>query len=209
MFKKVIDKIILYILEYNFIASTVIKGKNNYIKGCTINGEVKILDNCIIYKSLISGEVSIGKNTSLWGPDITVLARLNPIKIGNFCSIAKGVNIQEYNHDHTRFTTYFVRKNLAKRPMNEDVVSKGPIVIENDVWIGAYAQILSGVTVGTGAVIAAGSVVTKDIPPYAIVGGVPAKIIKYRFDEEKRNELLKSEWWKMDNNEIINFKLND
>ena len=80
--------------------------------------------------------------------------------------------------------------------------SKGNINIENDVWIGAYSTIMSGVKIGNGAVIGASSVVTKDIPPYAIVAGNPAKIIKYRFTEEQIVSLLKIEWWNWDEYKI-------
>ena len=73
--------------------------------------------------------------------------------------------------------------------------SSEPVHIGHDVWIGRNAIIQDGKTVGTGAVIASGAVVTKDVPPYAIVGGVPAKIIKYRFDPAISKELLASQWW--------------
>jgi len=69
------------------------------------------------------------------------------------------------------------------------------VTIGNDVWIGTRALIMDGVTVGDGAVIGAGAVVTKDVPPYAIVGGVPAKIIKYRFSEKKISQMLELQWW--------------
>lgn len=72
------------------------------------------------------------------------------------------------------------------------------VVIGNDVWVGARATILEGVTIGDGAVIAAGAVVTKDVPPYAVVGGVPAKVIKYRFDEDTIQKLLELKWWEKD-----------
>ena len=70
--------------------------------------------------------------------------------------------------------------------------------IGNDVWIGLNATILDGVTIGDGAIVAAGAVVTKDVPPYAVVGGVPAKIIKYRFTESQIDFLLKFRWWEKD-----------
>lgn len=74
--------------------------------------------------------------------------------------------------------------------MEREALSKGDIVIEDDVWVGENALILSGVTIRQGAIVAAGAVVTKDVEPYSIVAGIPAKIIKYRFSEELRKELL-------------------
>ena len=79
----------------------------------------------------------------------------------------------------------------------QEGTSKGNITVDDDVWIGFRSTILSGVHIGQGAVIAAGSVVTKDVPPYAIVGGVPAKVIKYRFPSNIINELLKIDYKKM------------
>jgi serine acetyltransferase len=79
---------------------------------------------------------------------------------------------------------------------------KGDIVIENDVWIGAKSTIMSGVKISNGAVVGAGSLVSKDVPPYAIVVGNPAKIIKYRFSEEQIQKLLTISWWKWDEQKI-------
>lgn len=111
------------------------------------------------------------------------------LTIGNFCSIAEDVVfVLDADHPLTYLSTYpFKVKILRERA---EAISKGDIVIDDDVWIGFRATILSGVHIGQGAVIAAGAVVAKDVPPYAIVGGVPAKIIKYRFDENERNKLL-------------------
>jgi serine acetyltransferase len=79
---------------------------------------------------------------------------------------------------------------------------KGDIIVENDVWIGAKATIMSGVRVSNGSIVAAGSVVTKDVPPYAIVAGNPAKVVKYRFNEEQIDKLLKISWWEWDEQKI-------
>lgn len=78
----------------------------------------------------------------------------------------------------------------------------GDIIIENDVWIGANSTILSGIKICNGAVVGTGSVVTKDVPPYAIVAGNPAKIVKYRFSEEQIEKLLKIQWWNWDEQKI-------
>ena len=86
--------------------------------------------------------------------------------------------------------------------MENESVTKGPIIVEDDVWIGFGATILSGVHIGKGAVIAAGAMVVKDVPPYGIVGGVPAKLMRYRFDENIRNKLLQIDFAKLDMNQI-------
>ena len=91
---------------------------------------------------------------------------------------------------------------MKKKGDEKDTFSKGTVVIGNDVWIGARATILSGVTVGDGAVIGAGALVAKDVPPYAIVGGVPARLIKYRFSSEIINELLEIKWWDWDSKKL-------
>ncbi len=116
-------------------------------------------------------------------------------QIGKFDSIAKSCHfIIECNHDYGSVTTscggYFTHSTETWKTKR-----KGQVLIENDVWIGHGATILSGVTIHDGAVVAACSVVTKDVPPYAIVGGNPAKIIKYRFPEEQIERLETIRWW--------------
>ncbi len=171
-----------------------------------IHGKISIADHSLLYKVNVSGNISIGKNTSLWGPNIHIQSLFHPVSIGNFCSIAHDVTIQEYNHDHSRITTYFIHKNIFGEDMRNDAVSKGPITIGHDVWIGTGATVLSGVTIGNGVVVAANSVVTRNIPPYAIVGGSPAQIIKYRFDEETILLLQEIQWWNWDHQKIKNNK---
>lgn len=84
-----------------------------------------------------------------------------------------------------------------------------PVIIGNDVWIGCNVTILDGLKIGDGAVIGAGSVVTKDIPPYAIAAGVPAKILRYRFDKRTIKELLELKWWELDDEEIKKLPFDD
>ena len=168
-----------------------------------IHGAVTIKDYSIVNESIISGNVSIAKNTSIWGPNIQILSKIHSIKIGSFCSIARDTTIYDYQHDFSKVTSYFIHKNIINGNVEDDIVSKGAISIGNDVWIGTGVQILSGVTIGHGAVIGANSTLVKDVPPYAIVGGVPAKILKYRFNEEEIAELLEMKWWDWDHQKII------
>lgn len=121
--------------------------------------------------------------------------------MGAFCSIGMNVNISAGNHPTDSVTTHpiFFMKEFGLTdlsiPVAELAPKNEPVVIGHDVWVGRDVTILTGVTIGTGAVIAAGAVVTKDVPSYAIVGGVPAKIIRYRFDEKTIATLLASQWW--------------
>lgn len=109
--------------------------------------------------------------------------------IGNYVSIASGVKfILGGNHYYDTFSTYPFKVKLGLE-INE-AYSNGPIIVEDDVWIGTDSLILSGVTIGKGAVIAARSVIVKDVPPYSIVGGNPAKVIKMRFESSIINELM-------------------
>ncbi|WP_445709697.1 CatB-related O-acetyltransferase [Flavobacterium mesophilum] len=170
-----------------------------------LRGNVKIGARSLINKVLFDGKIIIGSNTTINGPNTEFYALDYPIKIGNFCSIARGTNIQEHNHDINCTTTYFIKYRVFNDKYGSDAVSKGAIEIGNDVWIGTGSTILTGVKIGDGAVIAANAVVTNDVPPYAIVGGTPAKVLKYRFSEEIINELLKIEWW---NWEIDKIKTN-
>lgn len=126
------------------------------------------------------------------------------VVIGKFCSIAHGVRfiMNGANHDVNAITTYPFPVLAAE--WDETLVSpqawinKGDVTVGNDVWIGYEAVIMSGVTIGDGAVIGTRAVVTKDVPPYAIVGGVPARVIRSRFPEETVRQLLEIRWWDWD-----------
>lgn len=121
--------------------------------------------------------------------------------IGKFCAIATDVEfiMNGANHLMASFSTYpfwIFGKDWAKvMPDLKDLPYKGDTIIGNDVWIGYKTTIMPGVKIGDGAIIAAKSVVTKDVPPYAIVGGNPAKVIKYRFDADIIEQLLRIAWW--------------
>lgn len=119
------------------------------------------------------------------------------LTIGSYCSIADNVTfVLSAEHALNTISTYPFRAKLISG--KAEAVSKGDITVGDDVWIGHNATIMSGVHIGQGAVVAAGSVVTKDVPPYAIVGGVPAKMIRYRFSSELIGELLKVDFSRLD-----------
>ena len=131
------------------------------------------------------------------------------LKIGKFCSIACGAKFlfNSANHTLSSLSTYpfpiFYEEWEHGIWADKAWDNKGDIVIGNDVWIGYEAVILAGVTIGDGAIIGARAVVTKDVPPYTIVGGVPAKPIRKRFSEETIAELLALKWWGLPPDKIL------
>lgn len=142
--------------------------------------------------------------------------------IGRYCSIAGGVRIGEPDHpvdwmstspfqyDARRFGWHPSADDCSIRvPEGDRAFRKGPVVIGNDVWIGADAVVLRGVTIHDGAVVAAGAVVTKDVAPYTIVGGVPAREISKRFDDETIAELLELAWWRFSPNQLDGIAFDD
>lgn len=153
--------------------------------------------NYITIKNIIPlNLVKVGKNSygaievNYWG------SNNEGLEIGNFVSIAKDVKfILGGNHEISTFTTYPFKVMTLKK--EKEALSKGKIIVKDDVWIGMNSLILSGVVINQGAIVAAGSVITKDVPPYAIVGGNPAKILKYRFSTKMIEAMMKVDWEKV------------
>lgn len=140
-------------------------------------------------------ESTIGKH-SYTGQNVVILKA----RIGSFCSISWNVSIGGANHDYRRIVQHSLLYNPYDhiRPPKTNIPYnrfEEECVIGNDVWLGSGCIITRGVKIGDGSVVAANAVVTKDIPPYAIVAGVPAKIIKYRFEEKVIDALLHLKWW--------------
>ena len=131
------------------------------------------------------------------------------LKIGKFCSIACGAKFLFTSANHAMrplstytFPIFFEEWGLDVSEIRSAWDNKGDIVVGNDVWIGYEAVIMSGVTIGEGAIVGARAVVTRDVPPYTIVGGVPAKPIRKRFDDETIEKLLRLRWWDWDERAI-------
>lgn len=140
--------------------------------------------------------VSVG-NATYGELNVVSFGGSDRVVIGSYCSIAQNVHfIINAGHTMDTFSTYPFRVKLVGSTDSE-AVSDGDIVVEDDVWIGWGATILSGVTLGQGCVVAAGAVVTHDVPPYAVVGGVPASIIRMRFDSKTAGELLRLDFGKI------------
>lgn len=137
---------------------------------------------------------------------------METVIIGKFCSIACGAKFLFNSANHTLnslsnypFPIFFEEWQLDKGNITSAWDNKGDIVIGNDVWIGYEAVVMAGVHIGDGAIIASRAVVTKDVPPYTIVGGTPAKKIRMRFDEDTIAQLQELKWWDWSTDEIAHY----
>lgn len=177
---------------YNKIKDTIVLIKHKY------RWKIKNQHNKTRVDHVFSiDNVKVGKYT--YG-DIRVLDHNleHTLKIGNYCSIAPNVLfIIGDDHRTDLISTYPFKVQIEHSQLRE-AISKGDIIVQDDVWIGYGSTILSGVTIGQGSVVAARSVVTQDVPPYAIVGGVPAKVIKYRFSDHIIEKMMKIDFSKLD-----------
>lgn len=145
-------------------------------------------------------DVSVDDYSYISGP----INYIESAHIGKYCSIARQTVIGVGDHNYNWVTTHpiIVSSEYGLIAKNHSEPQKPAPVIGNDVWIGINAIVFRGVKIGHGAVVAAGSVVTKDVEPYSIVGGIPAKHLRYRFDENVVTSLLKIEWWNWNSDKI-------
>lgn len=156
------------------------------------------IGNYTIYNDFVNDPLLFEKNNVLYHYPINK----DKLMIGKFCSIACGAKFifNSANHTLSSLSTYpfpifFEEWELDCKDVANAWDNKGNIIVGNDVWIGYEAVIFAGVTIGDGAIIGTRAVVTKDVPPYTIVGGIPAKPIRKRFSENVINTLLEIKWW--------------
>lgn len=168
-----------------------------YLKSVVTKAGIEVGDY-MMYNDFVRDPRDFEKNNVLYHYPVNG----DRLKIGRFCSVACGAKFLFASANHTMrslstypFPIFFEEWGLDAADVADAWDNRGDIVIGSDVWIGFEAVILSGVTVGDGAVIGARAVVTKDVPPYTIVGGVPAKPIRKRFSDEVISRLLKLQWW--------------
>lgn len=160
-------------------------GDDTTITRCIVGNNVAFNRRSYINDSVIGSYSYSGSNTIM-----------NYSSIGKFCSLARNVDIGGFDHDYRKVTTMpiFRFRQLCDGG-NPEAGERELCRVGNDVWIAAGTQILHKASIGDGAVVGGGAVVTKDVPPYAIVTGIPAKIIKFRFDEKTIADLMDIKWW--------------
>lgn len=194
--RKFIKKSILYFLNSSEIRNNVrITGFSNGIKNVTFEGKNAVPDRCNF-----SGKIKIGYATTLGYNNFFH----GNISIGKYCQIGADVAIHTTNHPMNYMSTY-INKNLFNGDLHSLKETK-KVTIGNDVWIGHNAIIVGEVSIGNGAILAAGSVVTKNVEPYTIVAGVPAKPIKKRFSEKIIHEIEALNWWDLSESELEKIK---
>ena len=175
-----------------------------YLKNVITDPAITVGDYTM-YNDFVNAPVGFEKNNVLYHYPIN----RDRLIIGKFCSIACGAKFLFNSANHTLsslstypFPLFFEEWGLEKRNVAESWDNKGDIVLGNDVWIGYEAVIMAGVTIGDGAIIGARAVVTKDVPPYTVAGGIPAKPIKKRYPEETIAALSELKWWDWPENRI-------
>lgn len=192
---KFLYKIVVRILSFTRFAQNGTVEVSGWVKGLK-NVEFEGA-NAVSNFSNFNGKIKVGYATTFGIHNLIH----GEIEIGKYCQFGPYSAINTFNHPFNHMTTY-INKRLLKGEMSKYKTCTKTI-IGNDVWVGKNAVILGGVTIGDGAIIAAGSIVTKDVAPYSVVGGVPAKELKKRFNENIIRELEELKWWNKSEDEIV------
>jgi virginiamycin A acetyltransferase len=163
---------------------------------------IEMGEGCNISEARCYGNIILGKYVSITGPGAVIKSLKSKITIGSFSSIGQNVCIIDFNHSFERISSSFINHIIFKESFEKDLSTEGEVIIEEDVWIGSNTIVLPGVRIGRGSIIGGGSVVTKDVPNYAVAYGNPAKIKGQRFSIETIEYLENLKWWEWDKNKI-------
>ncbi|QRM43190.1 CatB-related O-acetyltransferase [Rhizobium sp. BG4] len=199
--------------KFTASATSTIPKSVNITSQTTIEHPIHVGPGCVVMADSIGRYCFINANTCIF----------DSVTIGKFVTFARNCQIGGVEHPIHYVSTSFFR--ISKKWFPDDPVVQGAetipnktpknrkrsnkIVVGSDVWFGASSLVLKGITIGDGAVVGAGAVVTKDVPPYAIVAGNPAKIIRYRFDHQTIRDLLRLRWWDRDIDIILKLPLDN
>lgn len=192
------------IIKDSIISETAVLYNNVKVEKCEIGDYCSIGDNSNLIKSKLQESVAINRYCVLdscsmgFASYINRNTTLKNVIVGKFCCISWNVTLYGGNfHNYLAPSCYtkYHWKSIFGSSIQNNTSQKVQSIIGNDVWIGNGAIIINGVTVGDGAIIGAGAVVTKNVPPYTIVAGVPAKVIRKRFDDHTIEKLLEIRWW--------------
>ena len=165
------------------LSNVVFEGKNSVPDGCNFSGKIKIgYATTLGYRNLMSGSIAIGK----------------------YCQLGVDVALHATNHPISYMTTY-INQNLFQGELKH-LKEENNIIIGHDVWIGHGVIVVGNVTIGNGAILAAGSVITKDVAPYSIVAGIPAKEVRKRFSDTIIQEIETLQWWDKSEQELEKIK---
>ena len=200
------DILIQFLLKLKFSNNNVTIGKN-----CVLNNK-----SCFEGYNALYNNISFLNSRLGLGSYIANNSQINYTKIGKFCAIGENVRTYVGLHPTSNFLSIhpsffslqkqsnftFVENQLFEEHNFIDINNKYVCQIGNDVWIGNNVTILDGIVIGDGAIIAAGALITKNVEPYTVVGGIPAKIIKKRFSSEQINKLISIKWWDWDFNKL-------
>lgn len=215
--KKIIKKLLLKVnkkifidrdstINYNVVNKSINSKYPCRIIESQCNFEI-VNEGCKISEAKCYGDIVLGRFVTITGPGTVIKSLKEKIFIGSFSSIGQNVCIVDFNHLFERVSSSFIHHLIFEEDFRKDLSAKGPVIIEEDVWVGSNTVILAGVTIGRGSIIGAGSIITKDIPRYSVAYGNPAKVHLKRFDDNKIKYLEDLKWWEWSIDEIVKNKM--